>query len=194
MNGSIKINFSNFFFDFSSPTKKVKYVIAALALSELTEAQNEEPKRPVKRRGGAFKGKKGGKRLGKGPKGGKGKGPPKRPRTLLPTSSIQVQASQARNIFADEAQVSVDYFTLRKRVREQINQLKKQDDLEIVNYQDEPDYSKEYPEYEPEVNNEMSNDFVAEVIADEVEEPEEEADVQRSGMVFNLVTIKSVIL
>ena len=40
----------------------------------------------------------------------------------------------------------------------------------------------------------MSNDFVAEVIADEVEEPEEEADVQRSGMVFNLVTIKSVIL
>ena len=43
----------------------------------------------------------------------------------------------------------------------------------------------------------MSNDFVAEVIAEEVEEPEEieeEADVQRSGMVFNLVTFKSVIL
>ena len=78
---------------------KVKYVIAALALSELAEAQ-----KAVKRRGGAFKGKKAGKRLGKGPKGGKGKGPPKRPRTLLPTSSIQVQASQARSIFADEAQ------------------------------------------------------------------------------------------
>ena len=113
MNGLIKINFSKFFFRIFSTHQKVKYVIAALALSELTEAQSEESKRPVKRRGGAFKGKKGGKRLGKGPKGGKGKGPPKRPRTLLPTSSIQVQASQARSIFADEAQVSVDYFSLR---------------------------------------------------------------------------------
>ena len=68
---------------------------------------------------------------------------------------------------------------------------KKQDDVEIVNYQDEPDYSKEYPEYEPELNSEMSNDFIAEVVAEEVEEPEEveEADVQRSGMVFNSVTL-----
>ena len=37
----------------------------------------------------------------------------------------------------------------------------------------------------------MSNDFIAEVVAEEVEEPEEveEADVQRSGMVFNSVTL-----
>jgi len=138
----------------------------------------------VKKRGGLFKGKgkgkaKGPKGLGKRPKGGK-RGTRTRP--LQPSSSIQVQASQARSIFADEAK------------NEDI-------DIEIVNYDDEPDYTKEYPEYE--ANPQIANDFIAEVAAAEVEEPEEpveeaeeaeepQPDVQRSEIkLSDLVAITS---
>ena len=153
----------------------VKYVIAALALSELVEADTEN--RQAKKRGGLFKGKgkgkaKGPKGQGKRPKGGK-RGTRTRP--LQPSSSIQVQASQARSIFADEAEA--------KELLVENNE----NDIEIVNYDDEPDYTKEYPEYESDPQ--TANDFIAAVAADEAEEPEEpveeaaepQPDVQRSG-------------
>lgn len=65
-------------------------------------------------------------------------------------------------------------------------------DIEIVNYDDEPDYTKEYPEYE--ANPQIANDFIAEVAAAEEEEPEEpveeveepQPDVQRSGELYKL--------
>ena len=63
--------------------------------------------------------------------------------------------------------------------------------ISIVNYDDEPDYEKEYEEVPPEINAQMSNDFVSAV--NEIEEPEEyEAIEDESIDLADLGSLKTI--